>query len=358
MYKIPDKIYEFFEQNPTVGAASVARQFQMPERTIQRYRRHWLTKEAVPVLPEPRVISRCMEKLDQTTDDFDVDAFLEEARRQSKRLEQLDPVLTQDTFTFSGNSPIGVAFISCMHLGGRYTAYKEFEKIYEQLLDIPHLYVVSLGDDIEGFPSYFRDTEAVYDQILDPVRQRAVLESILEPLVAQNKLLCGCSSQHGDKWVRSRTGENPIKGMYMGTFKVPFFDGSAYIEFRVGEQIYYIALSHVFPGDSQWNPVHAQRKAATFRFPMADVVVQGDKHTTAFSLVTSFMDEYLMGNRPSPYTWLIQSGTAKTGPDKYTITRWPMGNFGWPVAIFYPDVHDVFVDMDLNRVRKLLDVNR
>lgn len=357
MYRIPKHVYEFFCKNPNLSAAEAARFLHLPGRTVRRYRYYWLREAAVPVQPEQKITSERMQELEDNDfeDDFDVDTFLEEAARQVRRLDKVDPIITQDRFHFDGDKPIAVAFVSCLHLGGRYTAYDEFRDIYEQILDIPRLYFGSLGDDIEGFISYFRDAEAVYDQIIDPKRQRVILERVLEPMAAQNKLLFGCSSQHGDKWQRRQSGDNPIKEMYMDTFGVPFFDGVGYIEFVVGKETYYIALSHEFPGTSQWNPLHAQQRASKFRFPLADVVVQGDKHTTAYALVTSFMDEYLMGSRPSPYTWLVQSGTAKTGPDKYTITNWSRGNFGWPVVIFYPNKHDLTVEMDLDRVRRILD---
>ena len=356
MYRIPEEVYNFFEKNPTTDATSAARFLGVPSRTMRRYRRYWMNGEAVAVTPEIKITSARMLELEEAEeDDFDVDAFLEEAPRQVQRQDRFDPVLTQDTFTFDGDKPIGIAFISCLHLGGRYTAYEEFRKVYEQILDIPRLYFLSLGDDVEGFTGYFKDRSAVQDQIIDVRHQRKVLERILEPLVVQNKLLAGFGSQHNDKWVQSNTGENPIKEMYMQTFGVPYYDGIAYIELKVGKQTYYVALGHEFPGTSQWNPVQAQKRASKFRFPMADVVAQGDKHTTAYALEASFVDEYLMNNRPSPYVLLVQSGTSKTGPDKYTVKNWPLGNFGWPVVIFYPDKHDMAVDMDLDRIRRLLD---
>lgn len=355
MYRVPQVVWEFYYNNPKLDAHTAARSLGLPPRTVSRYYRYMRDSDAVPVDPEKKIISSIMAEIEEEEDDFDFEVFLKEARQQVKRADLEDPVLTQDTFTFDGDKPVAIAFISCVHLGGRYTAYEDFGNILEEMLDIPRLYIGSLGDDIEGFSSYFRDVEAVQDQLIPVNRQRKILERILEPIAAQNKLLFGCGSQHGDAWERKHSGINPIKDMYMNTFKVPFFDGIAYIRFMVGDQTYYIALGHEFPGTSQWNALQAQKRASKFRFPNADIVVQGDKHTTAYALDTSFTDEYLMGNRPSPYTWLIQSGTAKTGPDKFTIKGWSLGNFGWPVAIFYPNKHDIAVDMDLDRIRRLLD---
>lgn len=355
MYRVPQKVWEFYYSNPELNATDAARYLGLPGRSVRRYYRYIKLEQAMPVQPEAKITSARMLELEENEeDDFDVDAFLIEAPRQVERQDRFDPVLTQDTFTFEGDKPIGIAFISCLHLGGRYTAYEEFRKVYEQILDIPRLYFLSLGDDLEGFTGYFKDKSAIQDQIIDVRHQRKILERILEPLVVQNKLLAGFGSQHNDKWVQSNTGENPIKEMYMQTFGIPYYDGIAYIELKVGQQIYYVALGHEFPGASQWNPVQAQKRASKFRFPMADVVCQGDKHQTAYSLETSFTDEYLMGNRPSPYVLLVQSGTAKTGPDKYTVKNWPLGNFGWPIIIFYPNKHDMAIDMDLDRIRLLL----
>lgn len=356
MYRVPQQVWDFYYSNPELNATDAARYLGLPGRSVRRYYRHIREDNAIPVQPESKIISSRMQELEENyDDDFDFDLFVKEARKRVKQLDKEDPVLTQDTFVFEGDLPIAILFASCAHLGGRYTAYEEFEKLLNELLDIQRLYLFSLGDDIEGFSPYFRDVEAVQDQIYSVAQQRKILEHIYEPIVAQNKLLAGCGSQHGDAWERKHSGMNPIKDMYMNTFNVPFYDGIAYIKFLVGSQTYFIAVGHEFPGTSQWNALQAQKRASKFRFPLADVVVQGDKHTTAYALDTSFTDEYLMNNRAWPYTWLIQSGTAKTGADKYTIKGWSLGNFGWPVAVFYPNKHDVAVDMDLDRIRKLLD---
>jgi hypothetical protein len=44
------------------------------------------------------------------------------------------------------------------------------------------------------------------------------------------------------------------------------------------------------------------------------------------------MDEWQMGNRASPNVLYLQAGTAKTGPDPYTIARFSKGEFGWPMC--------------------------
>jgi hypothetical protein len=89
-----------------------------------------------------------------------------------------DPIVTHDEFTIPTDKPIGIIFVSCAHLGGRYTAYTEFQELYHKALGIPNLYWGSLGDDIEGFLSYFPDVRSIEEQLHNPTNQLLCLEAL------------------------------------------------------------------------------------------------------------------------------------------------------------------------------------
>lgn len=355
MYPVPAEVYDFLAQHPHISGAELARQLGIPDRSARRYRNKFLSGKADrrEGFYQTRVTSLRMMELEDEDDTFDAQAFFELAPKLIKQAQRRDPVIVHDDFAVNTDRPIGVLFASCMHLGGRYTAYEEFRDLYDRALQIDGLYWGSLGDDIEGFMAHFPDVASVDDQLLNVRNQLQLLEAVLAPLAESNRLLFGCGSQHGGAWERKRTGRNPVKELYL-SLNVPFFDGVGYVRFRVGKSTYFIALAHELPGDSMWNPTHAHTRAARFRFPMADVVVAGDKHSSAIQRFPMFLDEYLMGNRESPFVWLIQAGTAKTGPDVYTVSRWPMGEFGWPIVIFHPDKHHIEVVFDLGRAKEIL----
>ena len=245
-----------------------------------------------------------------------------------------------------------------MHLGGRYTAYDEFKEVFQRALNIPHLYFAMMGDDIEGFPSYFFDVKAVQDQLIQRDRQLLLLEHVLDRINQANKLLYGTGSQHGGKWQEKKEGKNDVKDMYLHTFNVPFYDGAAYLTFKVGQEEYLVATAHEFPGNSQYNPSHPQKRALLTRFPNADIVVMGDKHTPAMQYQTVYTDEVDKGNRRGSGVWLLQSGTMKTGPDHFAVTNgYPRGEMGWPIAVFHPKFHCVEVTLSLGRVEQMLKDN-
>lgn len=357
-WPVPAEIYDFLNDNPRSTGAELARTFGIAGRTARRYRLMFERGCAYPrqTVVESPVRSREIERWQQEVEEeepFDVQKFFSWARQQARRRSLADPIITQDELPFQGDYPVGVIFTSCAHLGGRYTAYEEFDQIYQKTLAIPHLYWGSLGDDIEGYITQFVDQEAVRSQLLSADDQVDVLEAVISELCDHNKLLFGCQSQHGGLWFQRRRGTNPIKDIYL-EHGVPFFDGSGYVRFRVGTQVYHVAFAHEFPGNSIENPSHPQGRALRRRFPNADLVVMGDKHTPAYQKICIYQDEYEMGNRASPYAVLLQAGTAKTGPDKYTISRWPVGELGWPIVIFQPHVHKIDVVEDLDYARWLL----
>lgn len=341
---IPDEVRLFLEKRPGCSGADVARHFGIPDRTARRYVMN-AKRSPFSGAHTSRNYAAWAETREQEAQ-FDAAEFLARAPKLVKQAQAKDPVFIQDTLTFKGDRPVGIIWVSCMHLGGRYTAYEEFREVYEQARDIPGLYWGSLGDDIEGFLSTFPDQAAIKEQLLPVENQIELLETILSPLAESRRLLFGSGSQHGGKWLNKRTGSNPVKQMYLD-LGVPFFDGQAYLKLDVGKQTYHVGMSHEFPGSSNINPNYPQARALRERYPNADVIVMGDRHNPAMQWYSIYKDEYEAGNRSSPYVWLLQAGTAKTGPDKYTIQSWPTGILGWPITIFYPDRHAIKCTMDL-----------
>lgn len=273
-------------------------------------------------------------------DAYDLDELLRIADAFGAIMQARDPVYTHGTLRIETETPVGVLFMSCAHLGGRYTQHGEFLAFMRRVLAIPSLYVATLGDDIEGFLPGFPDVEAVTKQPLSIDIQIHVLRLVLRKLAASNRLLFGMAGQHSGDWFVKRYGTNPVKDVYTAA-GLPYFDGQAYLKLSIGAQCYNVAVSHKFKGYSMYNPVHAQGRALRWEFPNADVVAQGDKHTYALAENSAYWWEYRAGNRPSPYAWLVQTGTAKSGPDKYTIKGWSQGVFSWPVLIFDPLEHRI-----------------
>lgn len=253
-------------------------------------------------------------------------------------LEDADPIITSFERTFEDS--VAIQFASDVHLGSRYAAHGEFRKALENLLRTERLYWGIHGDDIEGFLKNFRSSRAVFDQLVPPPLQRRLLALIIKHLAERGKVLYGCAGEHGGSWYEDIIGENLVKDIY-GEGGIPFFDGKGVYVLHVGEQTYQIAVAHKFPGSSMYNPNHPQRRAQFQDFPQADMIVQGHSHTTAVQRVISYVTETDAGLRESAYTWLVQTGTAKTGKDPYTIRGWRRSLLDWPTFVFYSQRHEI-----------------
>lgn len=280
-----------------------------------------------------------------------LDYLLETADALSDLINDQDPVEIIREIDL-GPGPVAVVWASCAHLGGRYTNHRAFKRVLDELLEIPNLRWASLGDDIEGFIPTFRDRSAVISQTFPLALQYITLGMVLDRI--GDRLVMGTTSQHGDQWMQQLCGLNPIKNAYR-KHGVPFFDGMAYLKLRVGKQTYSVAVAHEFKGHSQYHSLQGHFRALHWNFPMADAIIQGDKHQYALSEHPAFQWEYQAGNRKSPYVWLVQSGTAKDGNDKYSVKWWGNGMFDWPVLVFSGKEHQIIGTRETSVIKAILE---
>jgi hypothetical protein len=290
-----------------------------------------------PQLQTPETSPQPIITLDEAIDFFD---------RFSQIQQRRDPIQLVNTITLETDKPVAIRFFSCLHLGGRFTNHAEGIRLLREMLTVENGYVVSLGDDIESFVGNLGDVSAAQQQqSLD--LQKFLFETLLDEMTASKRFLWGHAGQHGGDWLIRMFGFNALKEAVLKSGSV-YFDGMGYTRLKVGSQTYYIASSHVFKGSSMYNALHALGRAVRENFPMADVAIQGDRHTAAYGTFSYFPFEALMGNRASGDVHLVQVGTAKTGPDRYTIKRFPPGKLGWPILVFNPHAHDIKLSWTLD----------
>jgi transposase-like protein len=293
-----------------------------------------------------------------TVDDFvDSAMSLEEKIEALMRLAQdvqqsVDPVLTHKTIRLDVDRPVAILLAGCMQLGGRYTFHSVIKTQFNRCISLDRTYVGLFGDEIDNFyAGTFAGAGSEYDQLIVPKLQRTQWENYLNRI--QDRTLWGLASQHGTIWDEKK-GFVPIKDMYLER-NIPFFDGQAYISLYVGDERYKLAVAHEFPGNSMYNPNHPQKRALWQRFPLADVIAMADKHQYS---VQEFMygdNEFLAGDKASPFVYLVQIGTAKGGPDKYTIRSWERGQTEWPWMVVWPNEHKVKITRHFDDVEMWLE---
>lgn len=344
-------MFSALTEHPELSGADLYRMgLTNSDRSARRYRGYFESGVAVPYSGDEEVPSYQLTTLyeQEEEQEYDLWKIIEESHKKVRIAQRKDPILTHDVLTFP-DAPVAVMFVSCMHFGGRYTAHKEVADLIKRALEIPNLYIAFLGDDVENFLPQFKDKSSVEDQLYDTNVQIDIVKILLQMVLDCNKLLFGVAGQHGGWWMDSATGKNPIKEFYVKN-KRPFFDGQAYIKFQVGEQTYNVAAAHKFKGSSELNPLHPQAKALRSSFPMADIVVMGDKHHFDVMETAVYGWEEEAGNRQTDRALLLQVGTGKTGPDPYTIRGWSKGRLGWPIVMLRNDEHFVKWSWDLNDI--------
>ena len=273
---------------------------------------------------------------EEVTDD-ELEELLELARRGQAAMMKIDPVIVNCEVDLSGvTSPQVFLLAGCMQTGGRWTYHELIRERLENVVNNDNFWIGFFGDDVENFQSgTFAGAMSQYEQALQPPLQRRAWELFLRKV--QHRVKWATWSQHGTLW-DEREGFSYIKKLYLDA-GIPFFDGMGYIRIRCGQQQYKVVVSHELPGSSMYNKNHAQKRALWQRFPNADVIAQADKHQYAITEEDAYKMEYAAGNRQSEYVWLVQIGTAKGGPDKYSIRGWETGATDWPLMVLYPDQH-------------------
>jgi hypothetical protein len=354
---VPEEALSMFEAGAStqdIVAAQVITQIGTPAslRTAQRWKVYYEDKTAYPLGENGGGAD--LDSLDIDLNNLTLESLrkiMEAVEASNQVKDALDPIITTKTFNFKARTtPLVILWAGCFHMFGRFTNHQFILDQVKTALD-RGFYMGWLGDEVEGYFSSFRDARPVGDQAFPVNLQFAIFDLFLELL--HEHVLCGFSSQHGSLWQSKATGVTTIKSAYMRR-KVPYFDGQGYLRFEVGDQTYHVAGAHGFPGFSMHNPNHPQWRAFWQKFPLADAVIQADKHQFAFQKRHVHGFEVEMGNRPSKILWLVQVGTAKEGPEPYTISTWERGFAEWPFMVLYPDTHRVEVTDRLDLVDAML----
>lgn len=315
----------------------IAAQLGKSETTIGRRFRLLIRPEEGHTLPEfPDLIRP----------EMDVDEVLDQLEAMQSLRMKLEPVTTSASVHIETNKPIAFTPTSCWHLGGLYTFHEGFRQKFREVLEIDRFYWGTHGDDWESFPPGWGST--VFNNLIPPHLQRQLVAKIVDKLASAGKLLYSCWGNH-PAFMEKLTGEDQQAVIYAD--KVPYFAGRGIVKLHVGDQRYILAVAHSFPGHSYLNPSHSQSRELTFQVPQADFVIQGHKHTFAYQERVHHGEAYDAGLQENRIAHLVQTGTAKSGPDPFTLRGWNRGVFIWPTFVLSAKRHDIHRVYDTESLR-------
>ena len=312
--------------------------------------------KAVQVMDRPEAMST-MEELIRPKfpgiqfPDFGWAEVFETAERLSELTNDATPTITSAEVVLETDKPIAFMNTSDWHIGSRFMAYKTFRAALNLCIATPRVYWAIYGDEMDNYPLDWMPPAIM--QVITPRTQQKIVHAIVDELIDHGKILYSFWSDH-PAFTERKTGDNPMEPIYMG--RVPYFHGKGVVKLRVGEQRYVIFASHKFKGSSIYNPTHPQMRALLWEVPSADFVIMGHRHQYAYSEVPHHDLSYLSGLHKNRVAHLLQVGTAKSGPDHYTIRGWSDGMFEWPIFVLYPGEHKVKRVYDFEDLEHFLDI--
>lgn len=177
-------------------------------------------------------------------------------------------------FVFDTDKPICIIALADTHIGSIATDHDALERLTDEILSIPNLYVGLLGDLLD-FAVKLRGVAEVQSDILNSEMQMAYLMSWLDELADR---ICFASwGNHDVEREEVLLGTSRI-GRVMADRNIVYYGGIGHAEVVVGSQSYMMAVSHHFQGRSIYNPVHGAQRYATMTDSDIDIVMAGDSH--------------------------------------------------------------------------------
>lgn len=178
-----------------------------------------------------------------------------------------------------GKSPVILLGFGDQHIGSYGADYDKFEKITDEIINTPNLYVALLGDYLE-MAIKLRGVLEVVSQVLTPEMQEAFLESWLDEI--KDKVAFATWDNHAIIRQESQAGTSSVKKILSSRFV--YHNGIGHSDLKVGDQVYKCAASHKFAGGSMFNRMHAQGRYVRQMAADRELVLMGDIHQWGFAV--------------------------------------------------------------------------
>lgn len=176
-------------------------------------------------------------------------------------------------FHVDTDKPICVLVLGDTQLGSWATNYDTFMQITEDILTIPNLYVILVGDLLQTAIK-MRGVLEVMDNLIPPKFQVKFLDSWLQEI--KHKVIASTWDNHSVMRQEDAVGYSE----YAEIFKrhTIYFGHIGHLDISVGNQTYKWAVSHFFRGRSLLNPLHSCMRYMRHEGQDREIAAQGDFH--------------------------------------------------------------------------------
>lgn len=245
---------------------------------------------------------------------------LEEIQRISREASS-----SQDfaTIRIETDKPVGVALISDWHIGSWGVSLREVARITNRIKQLG-LRTMILGD-MQEMAIRLRSIAEISGNLLVPGMQDGFLESWFSDFAKWTLLATW------DNHAVQRQEELVGTSHYAEVFKkeVVYFPGLGHVDLQVGDEVYKIAVSHRFPGNTRTQPTGGQERYMRTEGIDREMAIAGDSHRPSMRVYTDGPLE----------RWAINCGTLQQD-SKYAKRYFSLYTHDWmPVVVFWPDRH-------------------
>lgn len=222
--------------------------------------------------------------------------------------------------------PICVLFLSDTHIGDWASNHELLEKMTDEILSTPNLYVALLGD-LAQTAIKLRSVSEVTSNMLPPDLQLAYIDSWLDEIA--DRVLFATWDNHSVDREESQTGISSFAKIQSRRFV--YHSGIGHPNVKVGDETYRFAVSHRFLGRSIENPCHAPMRYLRREGHDREIAVMGDYHVPGIMKFTHGATTKVAVNTGSYQT---NSGYAARW---FSLFTHPI----MPCVVLYPDHHEI-----------------
>lgn len=257
--------------------------FKYPDRTFDA----WRIKRG---RSKPSGVERAFTS-DKVVGDFN----WREANRLIVQMQELKrgASFSQDeaNIVFNTDEPICIVGLSDTHIMSWASDHEIFERVTDEILNTPNLYVGILGD-IEQMAIRLRGVLEVSDNMFPPDLQHRYVESWLTEI--QHKVLFATWDNHAVQREEDQSGFSGYADIIKR--KVIYHSGIGHPTIQVGNQVYTFAVSHKFKLTSQNDPTHGPTQYLLREAHDREIAWAGDSHRPGLKYFTHGPTEKLALN--------------------------------------------------------------
>lgn len=252
-------------------------------------------------------------------------------REANRIIGQLQDLATEQSNSHAtpeidlGPNKVALICLSDVHVGSMSTDHRILERVTNELLAIPDLYVALLGDMAQT-AIRLRSVDEVLDNALSIPLQMQYLASWAQEL--REKIVLSTWDNHSVMRQEELSGHSVYGDIFANV--TAYIDSIGHPDIKVGEQLYKVAVSHRFTGSrSLTNPCSGIVRYLTGDGHEREVGIAGDSHRPG-----------LMTFWHGPTKKLaVNCGTAQTA-NRYSQRHFSLYSHAvFPVIEFHADRH-------------------